>query len=270
MSLAGARVLLTGASGGIGGALRDQLLARGARVVAVSRGSAAASRAAEPGADPSRLLWVRGDLCDAAFRAALMARVREWGDGGLDVLVNAAGRGDFALLEDQDARGIEALVQLNLVAPLDLARLALPLLAAAPGGLVVNVGSVFGAIGYPGNAVYCASKFGLRGFSEALRREVADTRVGVLHVAPRATRTALNPPAVEQLNRQLGNRVDDPAEVATRILRAIDSRQRERTFGWPERLFVRVNALLPSMVDAAIASKLALIKAGARLNRSTT
>jgi short-subunit dehydrogenase len=60
--------------------------------------------------------------------------------------------------------------------------------------MVVNVGSTYGSIGYPGYASYCATKFALRGFSEALRRELADTRVGVLYVAPRATRTSMNSP----------------------------------------------------------------------------
>lgn len=267
MKLAGSRVLLTGASGGIGMEILQQLLQRGARVVAVSKENGAFH--AQLGAlaqDARRLLRIEGDLTDAAFRAAAVGEAAQWG-GGLDILINAAGAADFALLEHQAARSIEFLAQLNLIAPMDLTRLALPLLAGSPRALIVNVGSVFGAIGYPGNAVYSATKFGLRGFSEALRRELADTKIDVLYLAPRATRTLLNPPAVNELNEKLGNKVDSPFLVAGLIRRAIARSRGEVTFGWPEKLFVRVNALLPRVVDGAIGSKLAVIKQFAKRNK---
>lgn len=268
MKIASARVLLTGASGGIGIEILRQLLERGACVAAVSN-DLRPVRAAFPelADDGRRLLLVEGDLTSAAFRAEAIETAALWGGGGIDILINAAGAAEFALLEDQAARGIEFVTQLNLVAPMDLSRLALPLLAAAPQGLIVNLGSVFGAIGYPGNAVYSATKFGLRGFSEALRRELADSSTGVLYLAPRATRTPLNPPAVNALNERLGNKVDEPAFVAGRILRAIARSRGVVTFGWPERLFVRINALLPGVVDRAIGAKLADVRHFAKLNK---
>jgi short-subunit dehydrogenase len=267
MRLDGSRVLLTGASGGIGIEILQELLERGARVVAVSKGNRPIhTQLGELAHDVKRLLLIEGDLTDASFRAVVVNKAAQWG-GGLDILINAAGAADFALLEHQAARGIEFLSQLNLIAPMDLTRLALPLLAGSPRALIVNLGSVFGAIGYPGNAVYSATKFGLRGFSEALRRELADTTIDVLYVAPRATRTPLNRPAVNGLNEKLGNKVDCPVLVAELVVQAIARSRGEVTFGWPEKLFVRVNALLPSVVDGAIASKLAVIKQFAKLNQ---
>lgn len=267
MKLAGSRVLLTGASGGIGIEILRQLLQQGARVVAVSQNNGPIhALLGESAQDAGQLLLIEGDLTDAAFRTAAIGEAGHWG-GGLDILINAAGAAEFTLLEHQAAPSIEFLAQLNLVAPMDLTRLALPLLAASPGALIVNLGSVFGAIGYPGNAVYSATKFGLRGFSEALRRELADTRIAVLYVAPRATRTALNPPAVDALNEELGNKVDAPSLVAALVVRAIAHSRGEVTFGWPERLFVRVNALLPRIVDGAIGPKLAVIKRFAKRNK---
>lgn len=268
MKLDGARVLLTGASGGIGIEVLKELLDHGARVAAVSKENEPIHR--ELGGlvtDPRRVLLIEGDLTNGAFRAAAIDSIAKWGNGGLDVLINAAGAADFALLEHQAAQGIEFLTQLNLVVPMDLTRLALPLLGSARQALVVNLGSIFGAIGYPGNAVYSATKFGLRGFSEALRRELTDTTIGVMYLAPRATRTALNPPAVNELNEKLGNNVDEPAVVAGLIVHAIGRSGRDRSFGWPEKLFVRVNALLPGIVDGAIASNLSVIKHFARLNK---
>lgn len=265
MKLPGAQVLLTGASGGIGSEVLEQLLDRGARVLATARNSAALGRFAPAIAD-GRLAMLTGDLMNAGFRKALVEQARDWGSGRLDLLINAAGAADFALLEQQSAGDIDRLVGLNLVAPIDLARLALPLLRAATQAAIVNVGSVYGAIGYPGNAVYSATKFGLRGFSEALRRELADCKVRVLHVAPRAVRTALNTAAVDELNRRLGNTVDEPARVAAQLLQRL-SRGGDATLGWPERLFVRVNAVLPGIVDGAIGSRLPQIKACARGNK---
>lgn len=260
MKLSGSRVLLTGASGGIGIEILQQLLKQGAHVVAVSKENRLdRAQLGVVAQDNRRLLLIEGDLTDAAFRAAAVDEAARWG-GGLDILINAAGAADFALFEQQAPHGIEFLAQLNLVAPMVLTRLALPLLAASPQALIVNLGSVFGAIGYPGNAVYSATKFGLRGFSEALRRELADTSIDVLYLAPRATGTPLNSLVVNELNKRLGNTVDSPSRVAALTLRAITRSREEETFGWPEKLFVRVNALLPRLVDGAIGSKLAVIK----------
>lgn len=86
----------------------------------------------------------------------------------------------------------------------------LPLLQRAPEAAVVNVGSAFGALGHPGFTAYCASKFGLRGFTEALARELADGKIRVLYLAPRVTATAMNDSRVEALNTALGHVVDPP------------------------------------------------------------
>ena len=134
--------------------------------------------------------------------------------------------------------------------------------------MIVNLGSVFGAIGYPGNAVYSATKFGLRGIQRGACGANWDPgSIGVLYLAPRATRTPLNPPAVNELNAALGNQVDEPAFVAERVLEAIGGARGVVTFGWPERLFVKVNALLPRLVDGAIGSKLPVIQKFARRNK---
>ncbi|MEP7312227.1 MAG: SDR family oxidoreductase [Pseudomonadota bacterium] len=267
MNFVGLRVLLTGASGGIGTALLMQLVAAGASVaVPTRRAQELRDRVAKWGIDADRVYVLGGDLADSTFRNRLPTAMLTW-KGGLDVLINNAGISDFGLLASQSGEDIAGALATNLLAPMDLCRLLLPLLQDSPAGRIVNVGSVYGAIGYPGQAIYSASKFGLRGFSEALRRELADTHIGVVYVAPRATRTRLNSPAVDQLNEALGNAVDDPGLVAAQILRRLADGVHSSVLGWPEKLFVRINALLPGVVDAAIRSKLAVIKsqaAGAR------
>ena len=151
------------------------------------------------------------------------------------------------------------MLALNVGAPICLTKPLLPLLKQATSAMVVNVGSTYGSIGYPGYASYCATKFALRGFSEALRRELADTRVSVLYVAPRATRTSMNSPAAQALNDALKSNVDDPQTVAA-VIHAIAGDRRDLYLGWPERFFVRLNSLLPNLVDRGLRKQLPLIR----------
>jgi short-subunit dehydrogenase len=124
----------------------------------------------------------------------------------------------------------------------------------------VFVGSTFGSIGYPGYSAYCATKFGLRGFTEALRRELADSLVQVMYFAPRATATAMNPESVTQLNRALGNAMDPPDQVAAQLIAAMKRDQRRCFLGWPEKLLVAINGVLPRLVDRAMLKQLPVIR----------
>ncbi|OPA90124.1 short chain dehydrogenase [Pseudomonas fluorescens] len=256
MRLSDARVVLTGASGGIGLAIAAQLCASGARVLAVARHGAALE--ALLARYPQQLCWVNADLTFLADRRKVLAAAEAI--GGVNLLINTAGINHFAMLEQLDDSDINGMLALNIAAPICLTKLLLPLLKQAPGAMVVNVGSTYGSIGYPGYATYCASKFALRGFSEALRRELADTRVGVLYVAPRATRTGMNSPAAQALNDALKSNVDDPHAVASAVTQAILNDRRDLYLGWPERFFVRLNSLLPNLVDRSLRKHLPLIR----------
>jgi short-subunit dehydrogenase len=268
MKLAGARVLVTGGAGGIGRALARELLEAGASVLLVGRSETALVDAAHMlGADGNRVGTMVADLASAADRSRLVACAATW-NGGIDVLVNNAGVSHFGMFGDAAAESIEQTLAVNLLAPMLLVRALLPTLARRPQAAIVNVGSVFGAIGYPGNAAYSAAKFGLRGFSEALRRELSGGTVRVLHVAPRTTRTAINSRAVEALNLELGVAIDSPESVAAWIRECLERELADGTLGWPERLFVKLNALLPRLVDGALRKQLPAIRrhalAGAR------
>ncbi|MCO8162273.1 SDR family oxidoreductase [Pseudomonas sp. 21LCFQ010] len=256
MQLHDARVIVTGASGGIGLQIVAALCAQGAKVVAVSRqGQALGPLLA---LYPDRLSWLAADLCNAAGRQQVVAEAQRL--QGFNLLVNAAGSNHFSMLEQLPEQDIESMLQLNLLAPMLLARQLLPMLKQADSAMIVNVGSTYGSIGYAGYTAYCASKFGLRGFSEALRRELADSRCRVLYVAPRATRTAMNSSAAQALNAALNSQVDEPAHVAGAVLHAIIGDRNELYLGWPERLFVRLNNLLPMLVDRGLRKHLPLIR----------
>jgi short-subunit dehydrogenase len=266
--LAGARVLVTGGAGGIGRALARELLEAGASVLLVGRSAKALADAVRKlEAYGARVATLVADLTSATDRANLVACASTW-HGGIDVLVNNAGVSRFGLFDDAAAENIEQTLAVNLLAPMLLVRALLPTLARRPQAAIVNVGSVFGAIGYPGNAAYSAAKFGLRGFSEALRRELSGGTVRVVHVAPRTTRTAINSRAVEALNLELGVAIDSPESVAAWIRECLERDLADGTLGWPERLFVKLNALLPGLVDGALRKQLPAIRrhalAGAR------
>ncbi|WP_192983146.1 SDR family oxidoreductase [Pseudomonas sp. EggHat1] len=254
------RALLTGASGGIGLALAHRLASEGAHLLLVGRRLEPLQPLLQR--FPQNVLLVQADIASRSGRDALVAAAQNF--GGLNCLINAAGVNRFGLLDQQDEQQIAELIGLNVTATLQLTQRLLPLLRAQRRALVINVGSTFGAIGYPGFTAYCASKFALRGFSEALRRELADTHVRVLYFAPRATRTSMNAPSVVAMNDELGVAMDDPEKVAAELLQTIRHEQEERYLGWPERLFVRLNGLLPRVVDQALRKQLPIIQRFAR------
>lgn len=264
MRLSDCRAVVTGASGGIGSALVGSLAQQGARMLAVGRDAAALEALA--GRHPGRVVPLVADLA----RAEGLDRVTEHAERfeGLNTLVNAAGVNRFCLFGECDEEDIAAVMTVNVTATLRLTRRVLPLLRARPAAWIVNMGSVFGSIGYPGYAAYSASKFALRGFTEALRRELADTPVRVIYAAPRSTRTAMNPEAVVAMNRELKNRMDSPEAVARQVIRALGRGTEDVYMGWPEKLFVRVNGLLPRLVNRALRRQLPIIQRYARSGKA--
>jgi len=261
MKAAAMRVLLTGASGGIGCALAFELRARGASVLLVGRDPVTLERtAAQLGGRSANVDWHAADLATAAGRATTAAAASQWCGTGCNVLVNNAGVGDFRMFDELDDAAVERLFAINAVAPIQLTRALLGHLRVQPEAAILNVGSVFGSLGYPGFAAYSATKFALRGFSEALRRELADSRIGVHYFAPRATQTDMNAAAVTAMNTELGVAMDPPAQVAIAACNLLEAGGRSAVFGWPERLFVRINALLPGVVDGSLRKQLPIIR----------
>ncbi len=251
------RIVITGATGGIGEALARRLAGEGARLLLTGRGEErlAALHASLPGEGH---LSVAADLTTDAGILELVSAADAL---AADTLVNCLGVNQLATLEDSSAAEVQQMIGTNLVAPINTCRALLPQLRQRPSATIVNVGSILGSIGYAGSTLYCASKFGLRGFSEALRRELADSTVKVIYFAPRATATALNSEAMNRMNEVLGNAVDSPALVAEKLVAVLrKDRSGNSYLGRPESFFVRLNALLPSLVDRAVSQQLPTIK----------
>jgi short-subunit dehydrogenase len=265
----GTCAILTGASGGIGQALLRELLAKGAEVLAVARSPEKLDGLlAKAGAASKRLHVVRADLALPGGRQAVVNAALRL-DTAPNLVIHGAASSSFGLFADNAADDIGRLLALNVSSPLQLTHDLLPLLKQSPTAQVVAIGSTFGSIGYPGFAAYCASKFALRGAFEALAREHHGESIEFLYMSPRATRTDFNSPEVDALNQSLGNRVDSAEYVAREILQAIDRSQRRLQIGWPEKLLVRLNSLLPGLLDRGIAAQLPKIQSHARRTQAT-
>lgn len=260
MNLATARVLVTGASGGIGAAIVREIVAKGGSALITGRDERtlrALAHEVDPGGNSVSVHCA--DIAEPDERRGLQERARSW-LGGVNVIINNAGVAAAGMFVDAKTEDVEHAFDVNVMAPMHLCRGLLEHLQRQPSAHVVNVGSVLGAIGYPGQTVYCATKFALRGFTEALRRELDDSNVRVHYVAPRATRTHFNDAKVDHLNARLKVSVDPPERVATQVCRVLEREQARATLGWPERVFVRINDVAPWLVDRSLSRQLAVIR----------
>jgi len=252
MQLHDARIILTGAAGGIGAELALQLAQRGARLALLDRNQSQLEQvaAAIAGTGGSATV-IAADLLDPAVRSAAVEQAVS-DLGGLDALINNAGLLSFRAFGEEDPVVLERILRLNTLTPMLLTRQLLPRLLEQGHGRIVNVGSTFGSIAFAYFAAYSASKFGLRGFSEALRRELDGTGVGITYVAPRAAKTRLNTGPIYRMAATTRMNMDEPAWVAGRIVRAIETDAKDVYLGFPEKLFARINSVLPRLVDAAL------------------
>lgn len=201
---------------------------------------------------------VSGNINDVSVRQKVKALCESL--GGVNLLINNAGINDFNLYESQDEKIIQDIVEVNLLAPMLLTHSLLPLLKQEAKAQVVNTGSIFGYIGYPGFTAYCVSKFGLRGFTQALKRELGDTKVSIRYFAPRATQTKFNNDKIVLMNKELGNAMDAPELVAKKFMKFLEKSKGERKLGLKESFFVLMNKLFPEIPEKSIVKQLPIIK----------
>lgn len=256
MNLNNRRILLTGAAGGIGSAVAEALVLQGAKLLLAGRNEQALQKLSQ------RLLGehqiVVADISTVEGREQVVQQCSQ--SGGIDLIINLAGILNFQFFEQQSDHCIEQILTTNLISPMLLCNKLIPFLKQKTEAAIVNIGSTFGSIGHPGFTTYCASKFGLRGFTEALSRELADTNIKVLYLAPRATATNLNSDAITALNNALGNKTDSPYLVASALISLLGSDKHQLYMGWPEKFFVRLNALFPMLVHNALVKKIPIIR----------
>jgi 3-oxoacyl-[acyl-carrier protein] reductase len=178
-------VIVTGGSRGLGLAMAQWLAAAGFRVIAVARASSAelqhARAALEPGS--GTIDFVAQDLSELDGIAGL-ARTLRADFGPIYGLINNAGLGTSGMLSNMRDRDIQALIRLNTVAPILLAKYVVRSMMARGEGRIINIASVVAATGYSGLSVYSASKAALIGFTRSLAREVGPLGITVNALAP--------------------------------------------------------------------------------------
>jgi len=187
--LKGARILVTGASSGIGRALCVRLCQHGASVLATARREDRLQRLQTDCASlPGTLQIIAGDLTLDAHREGILQWVAsQW--GGLDVLVNNAGVGAIGRFDAAKQDRLRHVMEVDFFAPVELTRHCLPWLRKGNRPAILNVGSVLAHRAVPNKSEYCAAKFAMRGWSESLRVELAKEGIDVLMLSPSTTRS---------------------------------------------------------------------------------
>ena len=252
MNLNNKKIVLTGASGGIGSEIASQLSEAGADIALLDRDQDSLnSLTSKILSKNGHVLPIATDLLNAKAREKALDKIID-SFGQIDILINAAGLMSYRPFVEEDPLVLERIIQLNTIIPMLLARRLLPGMQNRASGKIVNIGSTFGSIGFAWFSAYSASKFGLRGFSESLRRELNGTGVSVTYIAPRAVKTNLNTAAVYQMAEATGMHMDTPEWVSKKVIEALRKDKKDVYLGFPESLFVRINAILPRLVDLAL------------------
>lgn len=252
--LRGKRVILTGATGGIGRALAAALTRAGARLVLAARSEdALADVARQLGGEA---VAVPCDVTVPADRERLISAAVE-SLGGLDVLLNNSGVGSFGHFATSTEDVVRRVMEVNFFGPVELTRLAVPHLMAGNQPAVVNVTSMTGRRGMPAWPEYSASKFALVGMSEALRGEFARFAIDVLTIVPGLTNSGFDRNMLRRdgkMNIPFGTGMA-PDRVAAGIVRAIERNRRETVLGSEAKWMLRFNRFLPRLLNWLIARK---------------
>lgn len=243
------RALITGASSGIGAATARVLAREGYRVALLARRESELERVRQSCERSDEHLVLACDVRDgAALRAAIVTAGERF--GALDLLVNNAGVGYRAKVGELDDELVRALFETNVIALLGACREALPLLRRGERSVVVNVSSIVGRRGVPGQAAYSASKAAVCSIGEALRIEWAEHDIAVCTLSPGLTKTAIfdvQPNPGRLPNPSLAG-ADEPDTVARAIL-ALDREPRPEValrgkwkwLGWLTPAFPRLS-----------------------------
>jgi short-subunit dehydrogenase len=264
--LQGRRILITGASSGIGHALAGQAAGAGARVLLTARSAPRLTEIAQKLAKPgTEVFTFAADVTSDQDRHRLVETATQR-LGGLDVLVNNAGVASFGHFADSSEAVLRQIMEVNFFAPAELIRLLVPVLARGRQPAIVNVSSMCGRRGLPAWTEYSASKFALCGLSEALRAELVRFGIDVLLVVPGLTRTGLG----ENLLRNDGRMKIDfahgmpPDAVAAAVLQSLRCNRSEAVLGGEARWLLRVNRFMPGLLDRLIARKVRRLYASER------
>jgi short-subunit dehydrogenase len=255
--LQGGRALITGASSGIGREIAREMARHGARLLLVARrvdrlaelAAELSARGAASDSGGARVEILAGDVTDPAVRQAAIQTAQQV-FGGLDILVNNAGIGAVGPFAEADPQRLRRIMEVNFFAPVEMIRSALPLLQQGRRPIIVNISSILGLRGIPYSSEYCASKFALEGFSQALRLELHRAGIEVLVVCPGTTDTEFFDRVIERtMEPPWPHRPIPPAVVARRTVRAIRRGSRRVIVSGGAKLLYWLDRFAPPLVD---------------------
>lgn len=230
MSFAGKTAWITGASSGIGAALAREFSVRGAHVILSGRDEERLGAAA--GGLPTETLILPFDVCDEPAMREATAQAAAW-RGGIDIFVANAGISQRSPAVDTAIEVYRRIIEVDLTAQIAAVQVLLPHMTARGNGRLVFVSSIAGKVGVPMRTAYCAAKFGLIGYADALRGELSQSGISVHVVCPGsvATEVSRNALTADGSPRGKSDKAIDngipPAEAATAIVEAIEAGQRE-------------------------------------------
>jgi short-subunit dehydrogenase len=262
--LSGRRVLVTGASSGIGRCLAEELGRAGCRLVLTARTQDRLAAVADAlNRRNVEAVPVAGDVTvESDRRRFLDAALDHF--GGLDVLINNAGIASFAHFADSSEAILRQIVEVNFFAPAELIRSAIPVLVQGQQPAIVNVASMCGRRGLPAWPEYSASKFALCGLTEALRGELARFDIDILLILPGLTRTDLPNHLLRHTGRMKINFDEGmpPEQVAAGIVRSLRRNRTETVLGREAKWILRINRWMPRLVDWLAARRVKKLYAG--------
>lgn len=256
-NLAGSRILVTGASQGIGKALAEAAARRGAKVLVCARKlELLHDLAGQIRSRGGAIEIVQADITIADDRRRLVEAAQRT-FGGLDILINNAGIGATGHFADAGPERLRQIMEVNFFGLTETTRAFLPMLKKGNKPAIVNISSIAGKRAIPARSEYSASKFAVQGFSEALRAELAKDGVDVLVVCPGLTQTNFSSNMIEQkalvqLDHLRGMSADDVAEAT---LRAVEKGRNETCLTFKGKLIVLVSRFLPWIADYFVKKK---------------
>ncbi|MFT5302795.1 MAG: short-subunit dehydrogenase [Mariniblastus sp.] len=249
------RAIITGASSGIGWHLAKQLAAEGVSIVACARrAERLAELTAEIEAAGGVCVPVAGDITTSETRQALLETCQKR-LGGLDILINNAGIGAMGRFDEASTDRIRTVFEVNFFAITELIRESLPTLKLGQSPIIVNMSSVLAHRAAPLKSEYCASKFALHGFSDAIRAELSGNGIDMLLVSPSTTDSEFFDSSIEDnTQKNWKSRGAMPPEVvAAKTIRAIKKGKHEIILTHGGRFIVWLDRLIPGIANRVMA-----------------
>ena len=253
--LEGKRVVLTGATSGLGNSIAEELANHGVKLFLNGRREDLLRKISRSFQESgTQCGFVAGDITDSNVQRTLVDGCVD-SFGGVDCLINNAGVGAMGMFGEANSSRLREIFELNFFAMAELSRLAIPHLTRGVDPIIVNIGSVLGHRAVPLKSEYCASKFAVHGFSDALRAELSAIPIEVLHVCPATIDTEFFDSALEDSTDRdwkSGAKMS-PQFVATKTVSSIQRRKHELILPTKAHGLVWLDRLLPGLTDRLIA-----------------